>query len=693
MNRSFFSPVAIFFLFLVFLGEILPLGAQENVDLAKFDGSIKSSDRDHWAYQPVRKPTLPRVQKSAWVQNPIDAFILAGLETAKMQPAPTASPSALLRRVHLDLTGLPPTLAEQEAFLGNPSSKALDKVLDDLLARPTYGERWARHWLDLVRYAETCGYERDAVKPWVWRYRDYVIRSFNDDKPYDRFIFEQLAGDELPDRNADTLVATGFLRLGPWDDEPADPKEDRFDQLDDIVNATSLTFLGLTVSCARCHDHKFEALTMHDYYRLVAIFKPLDRPRKGRVELDLPLGNREEFLRQNRRDKDLDLLTRGGAIQSALASSPFVTDAVNKALREVLPDLPRGYFFHEPSARPTDTFLLVRGKASRPGPKVNPGMPAVLVDPQPTFPEPGPETSLRRLTLARWIADAKNPLTARVMVNRVWQYHFGEGLVRTSSDFGVMGSAPTHPELLDWLASWFVENGWSLKKLHRLIMTSNTYRMSKAWNPEFGKRDPDNQNLWRFPYRRLEVEAIRDSILLVSGQLNPQMYGPSIYPEVPKEALLSHSDPDKIWKPFDEKEASRRTIYAHIKRSFVVPFLEVLDLCDATRPVDKRLGTTVAPQALTLFNGDFVNRQAKHFAQRLVGEVGTDADRQIERAFLLALCRPPTVKEKVFLKGFLERETQALQRENGLENPVARQRALEQVCRIIFNLNEFVYSD
>jgi hypothetical protein len=349
---------------------------------------------------------------------------------------------------------------------------------------------------------------------------------------------------------------------------------------------------------------------------------------------------------------------------------------------------------HEASPRPPDTHLLLRGKASRPGPKVNPGLPAVLVRTQPAFPGPGPHTSRRRLTFARWVASPDNPLTARVWVNRVWQGHFGEGLVRTPSDFGIMGDRPSHPELLDWLADWFVAHGWSTRKLHRLILTSNTYRMSKAWHKEYADRDPENRHLWRFPYRRLEAEAIRDSVLAASGRLNPRMYGTWMYPEVPKEALAGSSDPGTIWKPFDEEDASRRTVYAHVKRSFVVPLLEVLDLCDTTRSSEKRLVTTVAPQALSLFNGEFVNRQARHLAARLAREAGDDPARQVERAYVLALCRPPTDRERASLLAFLEREARSVARERpGLDAAAARRLALEQACRVVFNLNEFVYPD
>jgi hypothetical protein len=367
-------------------------------------------------------------------------------------------------------------------------------------------------------------------------------------------------------------------------------------------------------------------------------------------------------------------------------------------LRQQRPDLPRGYFLQEPSPVAPATHLLLRGKASRPGPEVLPGVPTVLASRQPVFLPPDEHTTRRRLTLARWIARPDNPLTARVLVNRVWQYHFGEGLVTTSSDFGTMGERPTHPELLDWLTDWFIKEGWSLKKLHRLILTSNAYRMGKRWNAAYGAKDPQNARLWRVHYRRLEVEAIRDAILSVSGRLNPQMFGPSMYPEVPKDALLGHSDPDKIWKPFDERASSRRTVYAFIKRSMVVPLLEVLDLCDTARTAAKRVVTTVAPQALTLMNGAFVNRQARYFADRLVREAGDLPEKQIDRAYVLALCRPPTAAEKEALLQFLKEEADGLTKEaikkgKPLPAGAAQAAALRQMCRVIFNLNEFVYID
>lgn len=668
-----------------FLAASAALSAEERIDLAALDASIKPEARQHWSFQPVKPPSIPDVQDSVWVRNPIDAFVLAKLEQKVWKPSPVAEPRAILRRVYLDLTGLPPTVAEQEAFLKEFAAKpqaALDGVIDELLKRTTYGERWGRHWLDLARYAESNGYERDGLKPSVWRYRDYVIRSFNDDKPYDRFIKEQLAGDELADANEETLIATGFLRLGPWDDEPADPATDRYDQLDDMVATTSQVFLGLTLACGRCHDHKFEPLTQHDYYRMVAVFNPLRRPQNGRADLDVPAVSAARREPLDERDLRIAALQRRGQAEQLIAGGGiYVAGREIERIKESFPDPIRGYFMRELPLKTPDTHLLVRGAATRHGPKVEPGVPTVLADKQPAFLAASKYTSRRRLSLANWIASKDNPLAARVMVNRVWQFHFGEGLVRTPSDFGRNGEKPTHPELLDYLTDWFVKEGWSIKKLHRLIMASNTYRMSKSWNADYGKIDPDNRLLWRVPYRRLEVESIRDSVLFVSGKLNPTMYGPSVNLPIPREALEGNSDPNTVWKADDETAASRRTIYATVKRSLVAPLLESLDLCDTTRSTAKRNVTTIAPQALMLFNGAFVNQQAKFLADRLEKEAGPDSARQIELAYRLTLCRPPKDREKEELLAFLGRHA------------ATPRGGHEQMCRVILNLNEFVYPD
>ncbi len=725
---------------------------------AEYDVLIQDADRQHWAFQPVERIAIPPVKDASWPRNPIDNFVLARLEQSGWRPAANVSDAKWLRRVCLDVTGLPPSLALQKEFLADQSAVKREKLIDRLLADPGYGERWARHWLDLVRFAETNGYERDAQKPSVWRYRDWVISALNRDLPYDRFVIEQLAGDELDDADADTVTAAGFLRLGHWDDEPADFDQDRFDQLDDILDTTSQAFLGLTLACARCHNHKFEPLTALDYYRVIAVFNPLVRPQNGRTELDLPaippkqrvelaardraLGDiarqkdqlwtvfRNEFLKSGnsklapeivavlqtddakRTPEQKELANKhkqalekeaGAAIPDELRQKFTDLDKQSAELKAKLPDPPRAYCMHELSPKAPVSHLLLRGQASSPGLEVQPGVPAVLVPKQPEFLPPGEFSTRRRLTMARWIASPNNPLTARVIVNRVWQFHFGEGLVRSPSDFGYMGASPSHPELLAWLAHWFVHDAkWSLKELHRLILSSRTYAMSTAVNPEYQAEDPENLLLWRFPHRRLSAEAMHDSMLAASGQLYRTMGGPSVHMYVPKEALEGNSDPDKIWPPFDEVQGSRRAVYAYVKRGLVVPLLDVLDLCDTTRSADRRNVTHVAPQALTLMNGDFVNRQARYLADRLLREAPENEPRQIELAFRLAVCRPPESEELVLVKSFLRYQRDDLAREahvagggttGSADGAKIRRAALVQLGRVIFNWNEFAYPD
>jgi hypothetical protein len=705
----------------------------------------------HWSFQPIQSVAVPAVSDKQWPIDAIDHFVLARLENRGWHPASQAEPHAILRRVYLDIIGLPPTIAEQDAFLKSPSAEAYRQLVRDLIDRKGYGERYARHWLDVVRYADSNGYERDGAKPEVWRYRDWVIRALNNDKPFDRFVIEQLAGDEMAAADGESVLATGYNRLGPWDDEPADFAVDRFDQLDDLVSTTSQAFFALTLGCARCHDHKFDPLSQRDYYNLVAIFNPLQRPQQGRTEMTRRAAPPAQRLKLEQRDAQIAKLQgkideiRQNAQSAVLASgksklSPDVIAAVtieaskrdegqkklvvdNQAkldvevqaalsgklmlqidrmqadiaeLKRTTPDVPQGYFLYEPSPEPPVTHLLVRGSPSSPGERVEPAVPAVLVKRQPVFFEPDEFTSRRRLSLAHWLTNESNPLTSRVIVNRVWQWHFGQGLVRTSNNFGLLGERPTHPDLLDYLAHWFVhEADWSLKKLHVKIMTSRTYQMSRTRRVDYAQVDPDNRLLWRTAYRRLEVEAIRDSMLAVSGRLNRQMYGPAMHPFIPRDALLNHADKTSIWPPFDEQQASRRTIYAFIKRSLLVPMLEVFDLCDTTRTSPKRAVTTVPTQALTLYNGDFVNRQAEHLASRLEKEAGDTLEKQINHAWRLAFCRRPSASELNAMRAFFDGEVEHL-RGQSREDAAAiqlRHCALVQLCRVILNLNELVYPD
>jgi hypothetical protein len=673
--------------------------------------------RQFWSFQPVKRPPLPPIQNAkSKIQNSIDVFIVDKLEAANLNLSPSAAKTDLLRRLSLDLRGLPPSLDEQEHFLRDEAPDAYDRLVDRMLADPAYGERWARHWLDLVRYADSNGYERDDPKPSVWRYRDYVIAALNSDKPYDRFVLEQVAGDELPRTSDETLIASGFHALGAWQDEvdPLEAAQYRADELDDMIRTTSQTFLGLTLGCARCHNHKFDPLTMVDYYSLAAILSPLKRPNKGRMDRDVPLGTPEQVAALNARNEELGKLD--GRIIEIITQKPADTDAQmaeirrrQGELRAKTPDLPGAYRCYEDTADAPPTYLLLSGRASNPGPLMQPRVPAVLVheNAQAALPERGASTAAkstgRRLAFGRWLTSDENPLTARVIANRVWQHHFGEGIVATPSDFGQMGARPTHPELLDWLAHLLMHDAdWSLKRLHRLIVTSEAYRQSSI--ADFGLRiadskqshalsnpqsaipnpqsiDPENKLLWHFPYRRLDVEAIRDSMLAVSGNLNGQMYGPAVRLPIPEAAIEAHTDKQGAWKASKEPDIDRRTIYAFVKRTLLVPMMETLDFCDTTNSTERRAITSIAPQALTLFNGDFVNRQSEHFGRRLQREAGGDSLKQIDLAFRLALARQPTPAEAAAMQQFLAREAAATD----------ERRAIVQLCRVILNLNEFVY--
>ena len=749
---------------------VFPLAAAEVAPGEKYT----PVERKHWAFQPRTNVEPPRVTGAS---TPIDAFVLDKLAKEGLQAAPPADRATLIRRLFYDLTGLPPTPAEVDAFVKDKSPDAWETLVDRLLGSRAYSERWAQHWLDVVRFAETDGFEYDTHRPDAWRYRDYVVKSFADDKPYDRFVTEQLAGDEIDPSNAEFRIASGFQRLGSLRKNAGNQEvaSSRNEVLTEMTNIVGAGLLGVTLGCARCHDHKFDPLTARDYYSLAAVFAPLKRMQSGRSDLDAPAGTRAELAALAEREqriaqltKELDaarsafcteFLASGKSTLPADALAAFAADAkqqtpaqkelvkkftpqldadVTKALpaelrakftasestiaelRRATPDLSRGYFPAEPSAAAPRSFVLLRGSAHNPGPEVFPAVPVALTTKQPAFPAPDEFTTRRRLTVANWIASADNPLTARVIVNRVWQHHFGEGLVRTASDFGLIGTAPTHPELLDWLADWFVkEGGWSLKRLHRLILASATWQQAGKYasarvreyegtttsSPTLSDartlspsdaQDPENLLLSRFPYRRLEVEAIRDSMLAVGGRLNTRVGGPSMYPEVPKEALAGSSDPEKIWKPFDEADASRRTVYAFLKRSFMVPMLELLDVCDTTQSGDKRAVTSVAPQALTLFNGEFVNRQARHFADRLRREAGAEAAAQIHLAWRLALARAPRPEELAAMQRFLVAETASQLKEaahKSIAMDAAAHAALTQMCRVVLNLNEFVYPD
>jgi hypothetical protein len=645
-------------------------GAEEPAPATVQRGEFRITDRDraHWAFQPVRRPDVPAVKDPGWVANPVDAFILTRLEAKGLRPSPPASKRELIRRLSYDLTGLPPTPKEVEDFVNDPSPMAYEALVDRLLDSPGYGERWGRHWLDLVRFAETNSYERDGPKPHAWRYRDYVIRSFNDDKPYDRFLTEQLAGDELPDRDADTIIATAYYRLGIWDDEPTDREQARYDGLDDIVTTTGQVFLGLTVDCARCHDHKIDPIPQKDYYRLLAFFQNINHYRNGgpsdEVRLvTMPDGRRSfEYLATHVKEKN-DLRDKE---PTADDQALCVTEAGGQA---------------------PDTFVLLRGNAHIAGDKVEPGFPAVLGGQAAVIPPPPPgaRTTGRRRVLADWLASPDNPLTARVLVNRLWQHHFGRGIVRSPNNFGLQGDRPTHPELLDWLAAEFVARGWRLKPLHRLIVTSNAYRMSSRANPAGLAADPANDLFWRFDMRRLSAEEVRDSILALSGSLNRKAYGPGVYPEMPPEVLAGESRPGAGWGKSPPEEQARRSVYVHVKRSLLLPILESFDVAETDRTTPVRFSTTQPTQALGLLNSAFLNREAATFAERLRREAGDDVSRQVRLALNLATARPPSDAEVRRGVELIE----AMENEDGASPDLA----LRSYCLLVLNLNEFVYVD
>ncbi|WP_309717462.1 DUF1549 domain-containing protein [Armatimonas sp.] len=837
--------------------------------------------KTHWAFQPVKNAAPPKVTSAAWVRNPIDAFVLARLEKKNLKPNPTATRRELIRRVSYDLTGLPPTPEEVAAFEADKAPDAYEKLVDRLLASPHYGEKAGRQWLDLMRYAETNSYERDNPKPNVWRYRDYVIRSFNSDKPYDRFVKEQLAGDELPDGGNDGLLATGFYRLGIWDDEPTDREQARYDGLDDIVTTVGQTFMGLTFDCARCHNHKIDPILQKDYYKLVSFFNGVNHFRNGGPTDEKPLfeneAQRADYLKRLEEKKQkLDALQlrlkelENAAPSTAPSAASDLDDLTYKYYRDTFEKLPNfdtlkaersgpvpskrfditlrdrdsaiGFVFegtlivpksgrytffldsddgsrlvvngtelikHDgihgqgqeqsktvpleagrvpirleyfqntfgiglavswagpgqgPRAprrllstsasngpegqasvavsnpeyartkkeledlknrpvevdralcvtelnQPIETFVLLRGSAAAPADKVVPGWPEILgggdaklpterfaVTPssgepikagRPSFPpaELSESSSGRRLTLANWIASPSNKLTGRVMANRVWQGHFGRGIVRSSSNFGLGGDEPTHPELLDFLASKFThELGWSVKKLHKLILLSNTYKQSSRSSAVALKADPQNNLFWRMDMRRLTAEELRDSVLAVSGNLNPKLYGPSVYPDIPKEVLQGQSVPGKDWYPdrMTPEDKARRSVYIFVKRSLIFPLMDGFDAAETDRTTPTRFASTQPTQALTTLNGKFFHDQAKVLTTRLEKESGGLTEKFVARGLTLATQRTPIPAE--VQRGIKLIKTLESQK-------MSTEQAKATFCLLTLNLNEFMYLD
>ena len=600
--------------------------------------------RDWWSLQPVVRPAVPRLAK-----HPVDAFIAAKLAKESMVSAVRAGRRTLVRRACFDLTGLPPTPEQVEQFIRDPAPDAWSRLIDRLLASPRHGEHWARYWLDLVRFAETDGYERDKLKPNIWRYRDWVINAFNSDMPYTQFVAEQLAGDEVPNRTEQSVVATGMIRAGTWNDEPNDPNDYLYTRLEDMVHTTTSAFLGLTVKCARCHEHKFDPIPQNDYYRIASFFWA---------------GH-------------MGQANQGGPTTKALGYE--------------------AYGWTDKSSNSPPIRLLLNGERHKPGPEIAPGFLSAVnaLDKPLAPPPPGSKTTQRRLQFARWITNEQNPLTARVMVNRLWLQHFGQGLVRSPNNFGFKGELPTHPGLLDWLASEFmrptVDAGpaWTLKRIHKLIMTSSTYRQRSVHPHEtqYSQRDFLNRNLWKFNRRRISSESLRDAMLAVGGRLNMRMGGPSFYPGMSAEALEGLSRKAGDWKSSPADERSRRSIYMMTKRSRLLPLMTTFDFSDTTASCGQRDVTTVAPQALALLNNQFTHAQSEALAKRLAGHAAGTVE-QVKLAWQLAFGRNPSDGELGQAENHLHEQRQHF---DGRNNP--GHLALASLCHVLLNCNEFIYVD
>jgi hypothetical protein len=726
-------------------------------------GELPPNAREWWAF---KKPVRHEVPQVKGARHPVDSFLMRKLEERGLKAAPQADPHTLVRRAYLDLIGLPPTPAQVAEFVNDKSPDAWEKLIERLLASPHYGERWGRHWLDVARYADSSGFEHDYDRPNAWRYRDYVIRAFNQDKPFSVFLREQIAGDELDWVSNDSLIATGFLRsYAKVGYREKDNPEFRYEYLDDMIATVGRGVLGLTVQCARCHDHKFDPIPQKDYYRMQAALW-------GYVEVDHPLTSPEEAAAYERKmaeiTKRIDAVKqkirtleapyRKVLLEAKYAKFPAnVQEAIrtpedqrtpgqvllaNQVIRTVnvgsaeidkklspaelaqkkqmlaeieaiekekpapipvamgvtdgdyrfTPDGPgdepapgkgikkeaiEGSFLHQGPGKyqAPPSYFLIRGDVNAPGSKMEPGFVSVATygSPVTALPPAHGRTSGRRRAMAEWLVSPENPLTARVMTNRIWHHHFGRGLVPTLDNFGKMGEQPTHPELLDWLALEFIDRGWSIKQMHRLLMTSDAYKRSSSFVDQATmEKDPQNRMLWRYPSRRLEAESVRDSILAVSGALNKEFGGPAVFPKLQPEVLASMKN--GIWRDQEDGPKTwRRSVYIYRKRGLPFPLLESFDLPDQNISCGARASSTVPTQALMLMNDEFVVKQSEIFAERVKKEAGNDEAQQIELAYKLALGRSPDAEER------------------RLATEAVMKRGLPSLAHVLLNLNEFVY--
>jgi Protein of unknown function (DUF1553)/Protein of unknown function (DUF1549) len=592
---------------------------------------------DHWSFQPLQHPAPPVVQDAAWVRNEIDRFVLARLERAGLKPMPETDRAALIRRLAFDLTGLPPTSQEVDSFVNDTDPQAYEKLVDRLLASPVYGERWALYWLDLARFAESDGFEHDKVRTNAWQYRDWVIDALNADMPYDEFVRRQIAGDELYADEKDATVATGFLVCGPDMPDINLQEERRHVVLNAMTATVGEVFLGLQMGCAQCHDHKYDPITQADFYGLRAIFEP--------------------------------------------------------AFPKLKRDQPLGSVVHETGRDVPVCHVMQRGDFRSPGPVVEASFPHIANPWDDSVPDPassntgiGSHSTGRRSALAKWLTRPDHPLALRVIVNRLWQHHFNRGIVATPSDFGAIGDEPTHPLLLDWLATELPRRRWSLKAMHRLMVTSATYRQMSRPSDDTGDRwrrtvtaDPGNKLLGRMNRRRLEGETIRDAMLAVAGRLSPRRGGPSVFPPLPKEAVATLLNADQWKVSADEEDQRRRSIYVFVRRNLRYPMFDAFDAPDTNASCPRRARSTTAPQSLMLLNSDFSLQAARGFAARVKQEAGilADADTQIRIAHRIAFARTPSDAELRLGRQFLQ-------------NPDG---GLISYCLALLNLNEFIYID
>ena len=668
------------------------------------DVEFTEKEKSFWAFQPVVSPPLPPVRNSDWPRSPVDHFVLAKLEARGLRPAPRADRRTLIRRTTIDLLGLPPTPVEVDTFLADDSPAAFSRLIDRLLASPHYGERWGRHWLDVARYADSNGMDNNMAHTEAWRYRDYVIRAFNKDKPYHQFVREQIAGDLLGrasglradagknrwhtvrgpydwDTPFEGLIATTILMIGPKMLAEDDPVKQQMDIVDDQIDTVGRAFMGLTLGCARCHTHKFDPIPTADYYSLAGIFKSTKVMLTYRVDSKWntqAMGDAALEQRLSELERQLDYLDETVVLGNFVGKEDEkkrLTERLNK-VKEEYAKIPKIMAVEE--GRVEDLQVFVRGNHLTRGALAPRRFPRIIAgNDQP----PLSDRESGRRELAEWLTRPDHPLTARVMVNRIWQWHFGEGIVRTPDNFGRLGQRPTHPELLDWLAARFVEDGWSIKQLHRRIMLSSAYQMSTAHNARAAQLDPENRLLWRMNRRRMQAEVIRDSLLAVSGRLDLSMGGPVL--EDKTLVILSAS----VLRDGKLYDSNRRSVYLPVLRSGLFDVFQAFDFPDPAVVSGRRASTTVAPQALFMMNGRLMRDAAGRMAEQLLAD-HSDHSKRIEAAYQLAYNRSPSSGEIADWRQFLRDYEQALSQTDAK----ARQRRIWQaVCRVLLSSNEFVY--